>query len=72
LYDGTEIVVNSQWGSKNFPRFLALAKKIYNVTSDAPYEGIECSVNENKANTNGSTRAKNFKFSRQESKSVKQ
>lgn len=63
LYDGTEIVVNSQWGSKNFPRFLALAKKIYNVTSDAPYEGIECSVNENKANTNGSTRAKNFKFS---------
>ncbi len=42
---------------------MALAKKIYNVTSDAPYEGIECSVNENKANTNGSTRAKNFKFS---------
>lgn len=63
LYDGTEIVVNSQWGTLNFPRFLALAKKIYNVTSDAPYEGIECSVSKNQTNTTGSTRAKNFKFS---------
>lgn len=61
LHDGTEIVVNSQWGSKNFPRFLALAKKIYNVTSDAPYDGIEYSGIEN--NTNRVTRAKNFKFS---------
>lgn len=61
LHDGTEIVVNSQWGSKNFPRFLALAKKIYNVTSDAPYDGIEYSGIEN--NTNRITRAKNFKFS---------
>lgn len=65
LYDGTEIVVNSQWGSKNLPRFLAVAKKIYNVTSDAPYEGLEYSEDENKssANQTGSTRAKNFKFS---------
>lgn len=61
LHDGTEIVVNSQWGSKNFPSFLALAKKIYNVTSDAPYDGIEYTGIEN--NTNRITRAKNFKFS---------
>jgi len=38
LQDGTEIVVNSQWGSKNFPKFLALAKTLYNISSDAPYE----------------------------------
>lgn len=65
LYDGTEIVVNSQWGAKNFPRFLALAKKIYNVKSDAPYEGIEYSESLNKTNTNAtrSTRSRNFKFS---------
>ena len=61
LHDGTEIVVNSQWGSKNFPHFLALVKKIYNVTSDSPYDGIEYSGSEN--NTNRITRAKNFKFS---------
>ena len=41
LSDGTEIVVNSQWGSQNFPKFLALAKKLYDVTSSAPYKGVE-------------------------------
>lgn len=61
LSDGTEIVVNSQWGSKNFPRFLALAKSLYNdIRSDSPYEGIECVQNISNVNTN---RAKNFKFS---------
>lgn len=60
LHDGTEIVVNSQWGSKNFPKFLAVAKTIYNISSDAPYDGTECTGTIEK---DGSTRAKNFKFS---------
>lgn len=55
LSDGTEIVVNSQWGSKNFPRFLALAKSLYNdIRSDSPYEGIECVQNISNVNTNNS------------------
>ena len=60
LHDGTEIVVNSQWGSKNFPRFLALAKQLYSVGSNAPYESAEHV--ETTDNTIGN-RAKNFKFS---------
>jgi len=40
LSDGTEVVVNNQWGAKNFPRFLAIAKKLYDVSSNAPYEGL--------------------------------
>lgn len=62
LYDGTKIVVNSQWGSRNFPRFLALAKTLYQVNSDAPYEGVECIESISTAYSNPG-RAKNFKFS---------
>lgn len=39
LKDGTEIVVNNQWGNK-FGNFLVVAKRLYNVTSSAPYSGI--------------------------------
>ena len=60
LQDGTEIVVNSQWGSQNFPRFLALAKQLYTVTSNTPYEGVK---HIDITNSTSGNRAKNFKFS---------
>lgn len=60
LQDGTEIVVYNQWGSQNFPRFLALAKQLYTVTSNAPYEGVK---HTDVTNSTIANRAKNFKFS---------
>lgn len=39
LNDKTEIVINNQWGDK-FGNFLKVAKKLYDVKSDAPYEGL--------------------------------
>lgn len=64
LHDGTEIVVNNQWGAKTFPRFLAIAKQIYEVSSDAPYEDVEYKPRNNKQPENpSSNRAKNFRFS---------
>ena len=60
LHDGTEVVVNSQWGARNFPKFLDIAKELYEVTSDAPYSDIKCVDVPNSSTGN---RAKNFKFS---------
>ena len=60
LHDGTEIVVNSQWRSRNFPRFLAIAKSLYIVKSDAPYEEEDCIEMTTPVSSN---RAKDFKFS---------
>jgi hypothetical protein len=40
LSDGQKIVVHNQWGSK-FPKFLAIANQLYDVTSNQPYEGID-------------------------------
>lgn len=61
LQDGTEVVVNSQWGKNNFPRFLAVAQSLYNIASSKPY----CSVtNIQSMNLEKSGhRASNFKFS---------
>lgn len=64
LIDGTEVVVNSQWGAVNFPRFLAIAKTLYDVRSNSPYEGIEHVPNNDYKTDNVDTgRAQNFKFS---------
>lgn len=61
LDDGTEVVVNSQWGAINFPRFLAVAQRLYDIASSEPY----CSVtNIQTSNTDATNkRASNFKFS---------
>ncbi len=37
LTDGMKITVHNQWGGKNFPKFLDIAKSLYNITSDRPY-----------------------------------
>lgn len=63
LYDGTEIVVNNQWDSKNFPRFLEIAKEIYTVESNVPYMVNNISPKKHKSKKTGKTRAKNFNFS---------
>lgn len=44
LKDGMQIVVHNQWGNC-FPKFLAIAQSIYNVTSDQPYYGLEIDRN---------------------------
>lgn len=60
LHDGTEVVVNSQWGSKNFPKFLALAKSLYQVSSSAPYDN---SGRVEKNSVKHDNKARSFKFS---------
>ena len=61
LENGMEVVVNSQWGAKNFSKFLAIAKSNYNVISSEPYsetfnsQPSECETLKK--------RADNFKFS---------
>lgn len=60
LHDGTEIVVNTQWGARTFPRFLAIAQQLYTITSDVPYTGGEVSE---KVRKPSGERAENFKFS---------
>lgn len=61
LENGMEVVVNSQWGAKNFSKFLAIAKSLYDVTSSEPYSEMfntqltECDTSKK--------RAGNFKFS---------
>jgi hypothetical protein len=37
LKDGMEVVVHNQWGA-HFPKFLRIAKTLYDVTSDKPYQ----------------------------------
>lgn len=41
LKNGMDVVVYNQWGSMNFPLFLNIAKSLYTVTSNKPYNGIE-------------------------------
>lgn len=60
LHDETEIVVSTEWGARNFPRFLAIAQQLYTITSDVPYEGGEFSE---KVRKSSGERAENFKFS---------
>ncbi len=38
LKDGMQVVVHNQWGTKHFPAFLEIAKKLYHIQSDKPYE----------------------------------
>lgn len=38
LKDGMKVVVHNQWGTKHFPAFLKIAKTLYNIQSDKPYE----------------------------------
>lgn len=40
LSDGMKVVVHNQWGD-SFPKFLTIAKKLYNVISDRPYQGVD-------------------------------
>lgn len=40
LADGMQVVVHNQWGS-HFPKFLAIANKMYDVISNKPYESVE-------------------------------
>lgn len=60
LHDGTEIVVSTEWGARNFPRFLTIARQLYTITSDVPYTGGEVSE---KVRKPSGERAENFKFS---------
>ena len=60
LDDGMEIVVNSQWGITNFPKFLAIAKQLYKVSSSESYPITSVSEYESEISTK---RASNFKFS---------
>lgn len=41
LSDGMKITVHNQWGDKNFPKFLEIAKSLYTITSDKPYKAKE-------------------------------
>ena len=38
LKNGMKVVVHNQWGTKHFPAFLQIAKTIYNIRSNQPYE----------------------------------
>jgi hypothetical protein len=38
LKSGEKVVVYNQWGTKHFPKFLNIAKTLFTVTSDQPYE----------------------------------
>lgn len=60
LHDGTEIVVNNQWRTENFPDFLVIAKQLYAVKSNAPYDGVEYCK---RACVKREGRLKRFKFS---------
>lgn len=60
LDDGMEIVVNNQWGTINFPKFLAIAKQLY-IVSSSESDPI-APVSEYKSETS-TKRASNFKFS---------
>lgn len=60
LDDGMEIVVNSQWGTTNFPKFLAIAKQLYTVSSSESYPIASVSEYESETSIK---RASSFKFS---------
>lgn len=45
LSDGMKITVHNQWGDKNFPKFLEIAKSLYSVTSNRPYKEKENECN---------------------------
>ncbi len=61
LKDGMEVVVNSQWGTLNFPRFLAVAQSLYDIASSEPYQSVT-NVHPAYSETS-SKRASNFRFS---------
>lgn len=60
LDDGMEIVVNSQWGTTNFPKFLAIAEQLYKVSSSESYPIASISGYKSETPTR---RASNFRFS---------
>lgn len=41
LKNGMDIVVHNQWGANTFPSFLSIAQRLYNVTSNKPYNDLE-------------------------------